>query len=891
MIWGDFNHEIKNQNSIFKEYGMKWSSFKYTRPQSNSELDLIATSFEKVIFNKEYKDFMSDHECLGATIECNKERLKDLLEKKMSKKSHENISIESIKWMLQTSHSWKELRNQVLDNIKLSMPTLKYSPKYISIWSKIIRGDITVMNIRQKIQKAMKRLNSDKTPSSELWNISKQLNEDLKKKESSFLLGIEEDGEQIYNIHKIRKTVSKYYNRKFKDEIENEHNNQTILNLFEDYELKNHYHDLIIEGITKEMEKFPVNTTYGPDLIIPKNLKVEEFRIELKQFICKNISCNNRMIPEESLIGRLILLTKTGSPISKVEKTRPIIVQTLMIRLIEKVIKTKLEEWNKCHNFNSDSYQWGFQKKNSTVVNLIRAKAFLKNNKKKRNKNKPIVFALDIEGAFDNIPRKIILEAIKWKIEKWQEWKSRQRLWAFSSQLLKPGTAIFDDWEEIKITKGTPQGGCLSPFFFIISFDFILKQKGAIAFKMLKDGKVLAFADDILISVYPNEIKEIYQFIKQFKVFGLSTNQLKCCYLASYPIPELDKLGQYQTSIKYLGAKLTFNKIEQIKNIKNSIKKNALKLRKFNFTLPTVTSSTMEQALYKSLALYHLGPAIIVNEINFEDAQRIVKSIESKIRAIPAWCNSELFQLINPNELTISWIKRTLMKKMENLKTNQHIGTETSRWWWSKSIMIKYTGWMLWRQGYKLNLFEIRRLLDSNVLRIIMQVNKNIFYDIDRDKQYKYICPCSKIWSSNHRLICATCPVSQLRIFSIRNHEIYYSKGPFDVDKYIADIETAKDKIKNLRKLEINQITDNMWDNYKPQKINLETTYSWIRKKIELTMRIKGADFIEEGDEYKLFEDLCVDKESKIFIPIHLGLDNCLINEYPKSTYFISPVQ
>ena len=132
-------------------------------------------------------------------------------------------------------------------------------------------------------------------------------------------------------------------------------------------------------------------------------------------------------------------------------------------------------------------------------------------------------------------------------------------------------------------------------------------------------------------------------------------------------------------------------------------------------------------------------------------------------------------------------------------------------------------------------------------------MNKNNFYDIDRDKQYKYICRCSKIWSSNHRLICATCPVSQLRIFSIRNHEIYYSKGPFDVDKYIADIETAKDKIKNLRKLEINQITDNMWDNYKPQKINLETTYSWIRNKFELMMRIKGADFIVEGDEYKLF--------------------------------------
>ena len=241
VIWGDFNQEFKSQSSLFKQYGLKWSHFKYTRPQSNSELDLIATNFENVIFNKDYKDFMSDHECIEASIKWYKEKLKDLQEKRTSKKSLETISIESIKMMLQTCYSWKELQSQVLGNIKLSMPTLKYSPKYLSIWSKIIRGEITVMNLRQKIQKAMKRLNSNQTPSSELWKISNQLNEDLKKKESSFLLGIEVNEEQIFDIYKIRKAVSKHYNQKFKDQKEIVQNNQTISKLFEDYELKDHF--------------------------------------------------------------------------------------------------------------------------------------------------------------------------------------------------------------------------------------------------------------------------------------------------------------------------------------------------------------------------------------------------------------------------------------------------------------------------------------------------------------------------------------------------------------------------------------------------------------------------------------------------------------------------
>ena len=39
---------------------------------------------------------------------------------------------------------------------------------------------------------------------------------------------------------------------------------------------------MIIDGLTKEIERFPINTTYGSDLILPKNLENNEFRVELK---------------------------------------------------------------------------------------------------------------------------------------------------------------------------------------------------------------------------------------------------------------------------------------------------------------------------------------------------------------------------------------------------------------------------------------------------------------------------------------------------------------------------------------------------------------------------------------------------------------------------------
>ena len=70
-----------------------------------------------------------------------------------------------------------------------------------------------------------------------------------------------------------------------------------------------------------------------------------------------------------------------------------------------------------------------------------------------------------------------------------------------------------------------------------MSLDNIPKKKEkSITLKMSRKGKILAFADDILISIYLNKVKEIELFIKQLKIFGLSTNPMKINYLAPQQI-------------------------------------------------------------------------------------------------------------------------------------------------------------------------------------------------------------------------------------------------------------------------------------------------------------------------------------------------------------------
>ena len=82
---------------------------------------------------------------------------------------------------------------------------------------------------------------------------------------------------------------------------------------------------------------------------------------------------------------------KTGATISEINKARPIVVQNLIIRLIEKVQKRKLESWQAWKNLNADTYQWGL-KKNSTLVNLIRMNTSWSETKRRETRTNSLFF-------------------------------------------------------------------------------------------------------------------------------------------------------------------------------------------------------------------------------------------------------------------------------------------------------------------------------------------------------------------------------------------------------------------------------------------------------------------------------------------------------------------
>ena len=79
-----------------------------------------------------------------------------------------------------------------------------------------------------------------------------------------------------------------------------------------------------------------------------------------------------------------------------------------------------------------------------------------------------------------------------------------------------------------------------------------------------------------------------------------------------------------------------------------------------------------------------------------------------------------------------------------------------------------------------------------------------------------------------------------------------------------------------------------MWDNTQPEPINLRNTAPWVRNKFEITMIIQGNNNIIEGEEFKLFENLWVGLNNKMFTPFPIELNNSLIYKIQKAKYFIN---
>ena len=276
--------------------------------------------------------------------------------------------------------------------------------------------------------------------------------------------------------------------------------------------------------------------------------------------------------------AKAIYLPKPG----KTDYNSPKSFRTITLTPILQKIHEKCVKWYIDFDLNmselSSDRQFGFKKGSSTETALHKVVRCIE----KRIAKKGFVMGtfLDIEGAFDNISFEAITRAIKKSPidDTTAGWITNMVSNRYVNIELKDNTI------RIKIKRGCPQGGILSPFLWNLVVDDLLRLS-------VKDvpGYLQAFADDLITLVKGNDLdvirartqKTINTIENWCKDNGLNISALKTKIIMftsnkKWKPPKPITVGGIETelsnSVKFLGVTLD-NKLNFNQHITNITKK------------------------------------------------------------------------------------------------------------------------------------------------------------------------------------------------------------------------------------------------------------------------------------------------------------------------------
>lgn len=241
------------------------------------------------------------------------------------------------------------------------------------------------------------------------------------------------------------------------------------------------------EEILEAAKKLKPNKAAGLDGVVPEIIKkLTESRPDRFAALFNGI-INRGKIPQPWKKARTILLRKPGKDTATPAAYRPICVIDALAKLLEYVVRERLEK--EMGEVGFDENQYGFVKGKSTIHAMVKVAEDAKQAKEKRRYGAMI--ALDVKNAFNSLKWDAIIEHMKKR-------GFSEYLIRFTQDYFKDRSICYVNSEGIiwrKMKKGVPQGSVLGPFLWNLVYDDLLKRKTP------EMTNRYAFADDIIITV------------------------------------------------------------------------------------------------------------------------------------------------------------------------------------------------------------------------------------------------------------------------------------------------------------------------------------------------------------------------------------------------------
>ena len=330
----------------------------------------------------------------------------------------------------------------------------------------------------------------------------------------------------------------------------------------------------------------------------------------------------DKPIPDELFCARLLCLNKCPGTNGKLENIRPISIIGVLMKMMERVIQSRVELYECLNDIKISKAQVGFVKGLGCDVNIMRLRQRVYDLKFLRTREEKYVLFIDLKAAYDSVNHRKLFSKMENK--------------GYSDEIINAIRVIYSSarmrlntlQSHINVNRGVLQGGILSPWLFNIYIDDLVRSLKEVSFE------ALAYADDVaVICKNRQELDKVIDLLESWAITNeIAVNKKKSGILVIDN--DRNDMHQYKgypvkVTYKYLGMKLN-SQLSPVTSLEETKKKLEVYLTRSNW----IYKFNLTPKSLINLSMYYQRSRVIYGMSCFLDMKGIIESVKEAILVI-----------------------------------------------------------------------------------------------------------------------------------------------------------------------------------------------------------------------------------------------------------------